>query len=328
LGRILVVDDNADMRAYLQRLLSGRWEVEAVGGGDAALEAARRLPPNLILADVVMPGPDGFDLIQRLRQEPQLQHTPVILLTARTGEEAAIRGLLGGADDYIAKPFSPRELVARIQMAVERARAEAALHDSQAELLRELDATRQLQTISSLLIEEGSDEGLYERILDVAIAIMQSDFGSIQLLDAERGELRLLAWRNFHPDAAEFWQKVSTESGAICGAALSHGQRVIVPNVHTAASLQGSENLRYYALSDIRAVQSTPLMTRQGRLVGMISTHWRVVHTPGERELRLLDILARQAADFIERRAQDELLTSEKRPQDVLETDALPRDDA
>jgi len=130
-GMILIADDNADMRQYLQRLLNPRWRVELVGDGAAALNAATRVNPDVILADVMMPGLDGFELIRHIRETPQLQHTPVILLTARAGEEAAIQGFLAGADDCIAKPFSPRELVARIQAIFERARAQAELRRSE-----------------------------------------------------------------------------------------------------------------------------------------------------------------------------------------------------
>jgi PAS domain S-box-containing protein len=205
-------------------------------------------------------------------------------------------------------------IISRHQEVEERARAEAALRESRAKLASELEDTKELQKISSLLIEQKNGEGLYEQILDVAIAIMRANFGSIQVLDAEQGELHLLAWRNFHPQSAEFWQKASVETGTTRGSALRHGERVVVPDVREADSLRGTESLRQFLLRGILAVQSTPLTTREGRLIGMISTHWREVHSPGERELRLLDILIRQAADFFERqRIQEALRKSEAR---------------
>ena len=132
--RVLVVDDNADMRDYLQRLLSPRWRVDTATDGARALEAAAERRPDVILTDVMMPGLDGFELLKRVRAHPELRHTPVVLVTARAGEEATIEGLRAGADDYIAKPFSPRELVARVAATVERARVEAALRRSETEL--------------------------------------------------------------------------------------------------------------------------------------------------------------------------------------------------
>nr|WP_236048095.1 chemotaxis protein CheB [Actinoplanes ovalisporus] len=113
-ARILVVDDNHDMRNYLQRLLAPRWTVGLARDGGDALQLARRDPPDLVLSDVMMPGMDGFALLSALRADSVLANVPVVLVTARAGEEAGIEGLLAGADDYIVKPFSARELVARI----------------------------------------------------------------------------------------------------------------------------------------------------------------------------------------------------------------------
>jgi signal transduction histidine kinase/CheY-like chemotaxis protein len=117
--RVLVADDNADMRAYVRHLLAGRYEVEVVGNGVAALEAAARRRPDLILADIMMPGLDGLGLLHAIRDDRQLLDIPVILLSARAGEEARVDGLKSGADDYLVKPFSARELVARISALLE-----------------------------------------------------------------------------------------------------------------------------------------------------------------------------------------------------------------
>jgi PAS domain S-box-containing protein len=113
-ARIIVADDNADMREYVTRLLSQNWRVEAVADGVAALAAARREQPDLVLTDVMMPGLDGFGLLRELRADPSLASTPVLMLSARAGEEASVEGLEAGADDYLVKPFSSRELLARV----------------------------------------------------------------------------------------------------------------------------------------------------------------------------------------------------------------------
>ena len=130
-GRLLIADDNADLRAYLRRLLGAQWDVQLAADGEQALASAREQAPDVVLADVMMPGLDGFQLLQHLREEPGLAQVPIVLLTARASEEAAIEGLLAGADDYIAKPFSPRELVARVRAVVDRSRADAALRASE-----------------------------------------------------------------------------------------------------------------------------------------------------------------------------------------------------
>ena len=139
-GRVLVVDDNADMRAYLTRLLQRHWTVEAVGDGAAALAAARQRPPDLVLTDVMMPRLDGFALLRALRADPQTARIPVVLLSARAGEEARIEGVQAGADDYLVKPFSARELVARINAQMRLARG---ARERQELLARERDARQE-----------------------------------------------------------------------------------------------------------------------------------------------------------------------------------------
>ncbi|HSR99511.1 MAG TPA: histidine kinase dimerization/phospho-acceptor domain-containing protein, partial [Kofleriaceae bacterium] len=113
-SRIVLADDNADMRAYMQGLLAPFYKVEAVANGAEALAAAERATPELILSDVMMPELDGFGLLAAVRRDPALQSIPVVLLSARAGEESRIEGLDSGADDYIVKPFSARELLARV----------------------------------------------------------------------------------------------------------------------------------------------------------------------------------------------------------------------
>ncbi|MDF0642412.1 MAG: response regulator [Nitrospira sp.] len=131
--RVLLADDNADMRAYLTRLLDRRFEVEAVTDGAAALAAAQARPPDVILSDVMMPRLDGFGLVRALRDDPSTRAIPIILLSARAGEESRIEGLAHGADDYLIKPFSARELLARVESHYQLARVR---RDMQGELAR------------------------------------------------------------------------------------------------------------------------------------------------------------------------------------------------
>jgi PAS domain S-box-containing protein len=134
--RILVADDNADMRQYVVRLLAERYQVEAVADGEAALAAILRQCPDLVLTDVMMPRLDGFALLQALRGDARTRSVPVIMLSARAGEESRVEGMEAGADDYLVKPFSARELLARVsahlQMARLRHEASEALRQSHA----------------------------------------------------------------------------------------------------------------------------------------------------------------------------------------------------
>lgn len=119
---VLLADDNADMRSYVGRLLGEDYDVYAVADGEAALKAALEAPPDLVLSDVMMPRLDGFALLQALRQDPKTATVPVILLSARAGEESRVEGLEAGADDYLIKPFSARELKARVKTHLELVR--------------------------------------------------------------------------------------------------------------------------------------------------------------------------------------------------------------
>ena len=136
--RILLADDNADMRAYVSRLLSARYTVETVPDGEAALAAVLSNPPDLLLADVMMPHLDGLGLLTRLRADPATSSLPVILLSARAGLESRAEGIEIGADDYLVKPFNARELLARVgaqlQMARIRLEATLSLRESEARL--------------------------------------------------------------------------------------------------------------------------------------------------------------------------------------------------
>jgi signal transduction histidine kinase len=114
--RVLIADDNIDMRTYLQKLMqTAGFQVEAVGDGEQALRSARERKPDLVLSDVMMPRMDGFELLAALRGDSELRDVPVLLLSARAGEEAKVEGFAAGANDYLVKPFSARELVARVR---------------------------------------------------------------------------------------------------------------------------------------------------------------------------------------------------------------------
>ncbi len=120
--RIVVADDNNDMRAYIKSLLGAYADVTACADGEAAFELLLADPPDLLVSDVMMPRLDGFGLIARLRATESLRYLPVMLLSARAGEEAKVEGLRAGADDYLVKPFAASELQARVERQIDLAR--------------------------------------------------------------------------------------------------------------------------------------------------------------------------------------------------------------
>ena len=162
-ARVLLADDNGDMREYVERLLGTRYLVEAVRDGEEALAAIRREPPDLVLTDVMMPRLDGFGLLAEIRAAPELRDLPVVMLSARAGEEAQVEGLEAGADDYLVKPFSARELMARVSTNLELARsrraAREALEQLNAQLRAETDRLSKLflDTPSVMAVLRGPD---------------------------------------------------------------------------------------------------------------------------------------------------------------------------
>ncbi|HEY4161999.1 MAG TPA: ATP-binding protein [Dongiaceae bacterium] len=172
---ILLADDNADMRDYLQRLLARRFEVIAVPNGERALQAAKLRRPDLILSDVMMPRLDGFGLVRALRGDAKLQDVPIILLSARAGEEARVEGIESGADDYLVKPFGARELLARVSANLDLAR----LRSQALAMLRE--ETRRLETLNrtgAALAGELDLNRLVQLVTDACVELTGARFGA------------------------------------------------------------------------------------------------------------------------------------------------------
>ena len=140
---VLLVDDNADMRDYVRSLLAARFEVVAASDGRNALEEVRHHMPDLVLTDVMMPEMDGFALLAALRHDPTTAAIPIIMLSARAGEEARIEGVESGADDYLTKPFTARELVARVEAQLKLARLRREAAEQRVALTQEISRARQ-----------------------------------------------------------------------------------------------------------------------------------------------------------------------------------------
>lgn len=171
-----------------------------------------------------------------------------------------------------------------------------------------------LQAISTALIGEQDLHELYGKIVDAAVAITGSQFGTMQLLcpagdaSGHGGELNLLCSRGLSAEAAAYWEWVNPAVHSSCTAALKSGRRATIPDFEAWDEIAGTQDLFAFRRAGIRAAQTTPLLSRSGELLGMISTHWATPHQPSERDLRLLDILARQAADLLERTIAERVL--------------------
>ncbi len=171
-GRLLVVDDNADMRAYLKRLLSPFYQILLAADGNTALGLARGTRPDLIITDVMMPGLDGFALLKALRATPITAVIPVILLSARAGDEVKLEGLHEGANDYLIKPFSARELLARVHLWLEIAHLR-----QEAELARQHLHDLLIQAPAVICVLRGP-----EHVYELANALYYQQVGPRELL--------------------------------------------------------------------------------------------------------------------------------------------------
>jgi PAS domain S-box-containing protein len=202
----------------------------------------------------------------------------------------------------------------------EKRTAEEEISASRRQLEADLADTRVLHRLSSEIVGHNDAPALYEKLVEAAVHVSRAQLGSIQVIeiDAASGTegLRLLASRGFSEEAAHAWRWVSPASQSVCGRAMRARDRSIVEEVLTCDFLAGSSDLALLLDLNVRSVQSTPLLSRNGSLLGVMSTHWKQLHTPSERELRLLDLLARQAADFLERRGTEESLKNADRRKD------------
>jgi DNA-binding response OmpR family regulator len=280
----------------------------------AGLAAAREHKPDLVLADIMMPQLDGFGLLKALREDPVTGDIPVMLLSARAGEESRVEGLQAGADDYLIEPFSARELLARVTARLENAHANREAVEREREMRKaaeEAEGMVRLHELSTRLVAQSELQAVLEEVLDAAITLLNADFGTVQLSDSETRALKIVAQRGFHQEFLDYFNSVH-EGTACCGTAFEHRERVIVEDVLADPMFQ--PHLTIVNAAGYRAVQSTPLSSHGGGLLGIISTHFRRPHRPSQRELRLLDLYLRQAAEIIERkRAEQALRASEER---------------
>jgi PAS domain S-box-containing protein len=248
-------------------------------------------------------GQGFFELLDKVYATGERQIAP--------GMRASLRGPLDPAPreviiDVIFAPLTDETgaiagVFCQGQDVTDRKLVEQALRGSERQLAKELADARALQAISTRLILEQRPQALYDHMIDAAMQVMKSDAAAIQIFDAEAAALRVVAWKNFPREAVEHWMIVKPGGVSACSQAFANKERVAFEDVESVAVLAGTKDLEAYRRSGIRAVQSTPLFSRSGRLLGMMSTFWRDPNQPSSREYRFFDVLARQAADLIER---------------------------
>ena len=217
-------------------------------------------------------------------------------------------------DRYVINLMKDITLKRQAQEQVERLNTQLAARADDLEevnrvLADDLEAMKMLQKLGMLFLHEENLEQILSQVLDAAIAISGADFGNIQIMDPKTCCLRIAVQHGFPQWWLDFWNSV-VEGHGVCGTALRRSERVIVEDVEQSSIFVGTEALEIQLKAGVRAVQSTPLVSRSGSTLGMFSTHYKAPHRPTDHELRLLDLLARHAADFIEHVQLREMLAA------------------
>ncbi|OBI67392.1 SpoIIE family protein phosphatase [Mycobacterium sp. E796] len=260
---VLVADDNADMRAHLERVLSPHWQTVLAADGESALAATKELRPDAIVTDVMMPGLNGFDLVAAIRADPELAATPVLMLSARAGAEAVDEGFAGGADDYLPKPFRSQELIDRVASRLsavdrerDRQRREAPL--DLVELDSALQATDSVAAILGALIDNPSGSA------DAAAV-------AIGVFDGER-HVRFEYAGDLPPEVRDRYHVTALDAPLVGANVVTTGEPMVVPDTFDLPP-------RYHhAVRDtaesVRACVAHPLRDNGGRVIGVLVLLW------------------------------------------------------
>jgi two-component sensor histidine kinase len=200
----------------------------------------------------------------------------------------------------------------RVWTAIERDRAHATIRRSEEQLAAELADMQVLQRISGELVREQDPQRLFQTIVEAAALLMRSEAALMQEYDPQTQRLKLLAWRGLHPDAAAYWQWISVPRRTKWASTMRTGKRIVVADADR-STLPPKEK-EMILLCGLRGVQSTPLISHSGRIVGALSTQWSHAHKPGAAAYRAFDVLARWAADLLVRvQIENDLRDSEAR---------------
>jgi PAS domain S-box-containing protein len=278
--------------------------------------AAGRLLRRLLPAIVLVPVSFGWVQLQGQAAGYYDRHFGVALMTLSTVVA------LTGVGSIIAASLHRTELRGR-ELEAARQRLLEDMRLARTRLEADVEAMTRLNRVASLFIPQAAPlQPVLAEVVAAAVAISHADFGDIQILDPRSGDLHIVAQQGCPSFWLEFWDHVSRGQGT-CGTALERGSRVIVEDLEHSAIFANTRALEIQREAGIRAAQSTPLFTRSGEPIGMFSTHYTRPHRPDERTLRLLDLLARQAADIIERALSDQRLRdSEQRFRALVDASA------
>jgi len=298
-ARIVLADDNADMRDYMRRLLAATYRVEPVPDGLAALDAIRRERPDLVISDVMMPGLDGLELLKEIRRDPQISDLPVMLLSARAGEESRISGLGAGADDYLIKPFNARELIARVgaQLSLSRLRQEA--------LQRERVLRNEAEALNSVALDLTAEldlRALIQKVTDAGTLLTDAQFGAFFYnTTTESGESFLLYTLSGAPREA-FEKLGMPRNTALFGPTFRGEKPIRLADVR--ADPRYGRSSPHFGVPEghlpVRSYLAVPVISRSGAVLGGLFFGHADAGVFTERSERLALGIAAQAAIAID----------------------------
>lgn len=267
-GLVLIADDNADMRAHLDRVLSAHWDTVLAADGESALAAARDLHPDAIVTDVMMPGLDGFGLVAVLRADPALASTPVLMLSALAGAAAASAGFAGGADDYLPKPFRSQELVDRVAARLAAARRE-----------RQQRATQRRIAVGLAQLEAALQGA--ESVTAILAALFNSPTASggasavtISLLDEKEGVLRAQSIGALPTELRDRYHVAPLDAPLLTVDVINSGEPMIITDTLGLAARY--HHAAHDAASFVRACVVQPLSGSAGRVIGALTLMWPI----------------------------------------------------
>jgi signal transduction histidine kinase/DNA-binding response OmpR family regulator/integral membrane sensor domain MASE1 len=329
--RILVVDDNAEMRTYLARLLAPDHTVRTVADSQLALNAIAADPPDLVIADVMLPGVSGIDLVRVIRGDPHTYAIPIVLLSARAGEEARVAGLGAGADDYLGKPFAARELLARVgahlalqrqrQQSLElerRARAEAELARHIAE--RASARAEAVQTVTSALARAMTYAEVGQAVIQHALPVVAAATGKLLLRSQAGDVLESAAAMGYSEEVEREYEQMSLDTESPGAQVVRTGEPIWIESARSVAS-----RFPYWSArpTGSRSLAVLPLVADQ-RTIGALIIGFPIERGFDTDDRAFLNTLAYQCSAAVHR---VQLYQSARVSREQAEAALLARDD-
>ncbi|MFF1694499.1 SpoIIE family protein phosphatase [Streptomyces sp. NPDC058257] len=295
-GLVLIADDNADMRAHLRRILSARWDTVAFGDGAAALRGAREHRPDVIVTDVMMPALDGFAFVTAVRADPQLASIPVLMLSARAGEEAAGEGFASGVDDYLPKPFRSADLVDRVAARITAADRERVERERSEDRTRR--ATARAET-SGRLSAATSIEDILRALLAAPGSSSRAGAAALALPDHELGQIRIHYAGAVPAELRDRYHTVALDAPIPLTDVIRSGEPMIITD--TAAADARYRVLARDAESSVGAALVHPLKDAAGSVQGAVAFLWPEPRSFGPADVATFTALAATAWAAVDR---------------------------